>query len=66
MKLIHSGGFTRHERKSWKNIIFHNLIDAFLIIFDIMETQTTELEDPNNGVRGVRVAPLSQNPADVP
>jgi guanine nucleotide-binding protein subunit alpha, other len=66
MKLIHSGGFTRHERKSWKNIIFHNLIDAFLIIFDIMETQTTELEDPNNGVRAVRVLPPCPAAADLP
>jgi hypothetical protein len=51
MRIIHDGGFPDDERMMWKNIIFHNLIDAFLHLFDIMEDQSTELQDPGNIVR---------------
>jgi len=48
MRLLYADGFKRDERKSWKNIIFHNLIDAFLVLFEIATAQRTALEDPGN------------------
>jgi guanine nucleotide-binding protein subunit alpha, other len=51
MRIIHHGGFDERERRSWKNIIFHNLIDAFLEILELMKNQHTLLEDSENVVR---------------
>jgi hypothetical protein len=51
MKIINDGGFGVEERKTWKNIIFNNLVDAFLYLFKLMETQDTELQYTNNSVR---------------
>jgi G-protein alpha subunit len=48
MRIIHQGGFDESERKGWKNVIFHNLTDAFLDIFDILEDQSTELQYQDN------------------
>ena len=48
MRIIHDGGFGDDERRVWKNVIFHNLIDAFVDIFDIMKSQRTELQIPDN------------------
>lgn len=50
MKLIHEGGFPAKERKGWKNIIFHNLVDAFLLIFDILEHLGDHVQDSRSEV----------------
>lgn len=50
MRIIHQNGFDDYERKVWKNVVFRNLTDAFLDIFEIMEEQRTELQYPSNTV----------------
>ena len=51
MKIINHGPFSDSQRKTWKNIIFRNLLDAFLHIFNLMDSQGTELGNPDNIVR---------------
>jgi guanine nucleotide-binding protein subunit alpha, other len=48
MRLIHTGGFTKEERKQWRVVIFHNLTGAFQILFAAMEEQQTDFEDEGN------------------
>lgn len=50
MRLIHSTGFKAHERKGFRNVIFQNIVEAFLMMFDIMDAQKTAFEDPENQV----------------
>lgn len=50
MKLIHKDGFTFDERNYWKNIIFHNLVDAFLLIFDMLQDQGDHVQDSRSEV----------------
>lgn len=49
MRII-NGGFEDGERRAWKNIIFRNLVDAFLHLFKVMDSQDTELQNSNNVV----------------
>ncbi|KAK4994306.1 hypothetical protein LTR66_005627 [Elasticomyces elasticus] len=48
MRLIHTGGFKKDERKQWKVTIFHNLLHAFQVIFSAMEEQDMDFENPEN------------------
>ena len=48
MRLIHAGGFSKSERKTWRSVIFNNLINAFQIILGAMEEQNTHFEDDAN------------------
>ncbi|KAF2670317.1 heterotrimeric G protein alpha subunit subtype 2 [Microthyrium microscopicum] len=48
MRLIHSTGFKTAERKSFRNVIFQNIVEAFLMMFYIMENQKTAFEDEGN------------------
>jgi guanine nucleotide-binding protein subunit alpha, other len=50
MRLIHAGGFSKSERRSWKNVIFHNLVDAFLLVFDILQAYGDHCQDANSEV----------------
>jgi hypothetical protein len=55
MRIIHKQGFHDAERRAWKKIIFQNLEDAFLDIFELMEMlegrQVMEIVDHVNVVR---------------
>ena len=53
MRILHDGGFGDVERRSWKDIIFRNLVDSLLYLLDATESHQTELEDAANIVRGV-------------
>lgn len=48
MRLIHSTGFRTAERIIFRNVIFQNIREAFLMMFDIMEAQKTAFEDETN------------------
>jgi hypothetical protein len=49
MRIIHNDGFDDRERRQWKNTIFHNLVDAFLDIFELIDSQgDSRLEIPEN------------------
>jgi guanine nucleotide-binding protein subunit alpha len=50
MRLIHSNGFRESERKAFRNVIFQNIMEAFLMMFDIMDAQKTAFEDSSNQV----------------
>lgn len=56
MRLIHTGGFNKNERKTWRAVIFNNLVNAFQIILGAMEEQRTEFEDEDNIVSPCPVA----------
>jgi hypothetical protein len=51
MRILHDGGFGEVERRKWKDIIFRNLVDSFLYLLDVTESQQTDLEDAENIVR---------------
>jgi guanine nucleotide-binding protein subunit alpha len=55
MRLIHSTGFKTNERKGFRNVIFQNIIEAFLMMFDIMDAQRTAFEDQQNQVSWVYI-----------
>lgn len=48
MRIINSEGFSRTEREQWRVIIFNNLINAFQIIFGVMQDHDSEYEDEDN------------------
>lgn len=54
MRVIHTGGFSKSERKQWRVVIFSNLVNAFQTILQAMQDQETEFEDEDNIVRGRR------------
>ena len=51
MRLMHSDGFTRAERKQWRVVIFNNLIHAFQVIFAAMQELEQEFTNSANLVR---------------
>ena len=55
MRLIHKGGFRESERKAFRNVIFQNIVEAFLMMFDIMDAQKTAFQDPSNQVRLIQL-----------
>lgn len=50
MKMIYAEGFTAEDRKSWRVVIFTNLVHAFQVILSAMEEQGVTYEDPANNV----------------
>jgi hypothetical protein len=64
MRLIHAGGFSKAEKKSWKNVIFHNLVDAFLLCFEILLAHGDHVQDAksevnnSNGTYGECMEPI--------
>jgi len=61
MRVIHAGGFSRHERKQWRIVIFNNLVHAFQIILGAMQEQDTDFEDEDN----IRWAELLASDPDI-
>ncbi|KAK3056123.1 hypothetical protein LTS18_011693, partial [Coniosporium uncinatum] len=61
MRVIHAGGFSRHERKQWRIVIFNNLVNAFQIVLGAMEEQDTDFEDEDN----IRWAELLASDPDI-
>jgi guanine nucleotide-binding protein subunit alpha, other len=60
MRVIHAGGFSRNERKQWRQVIFHNLVNAFQIILGAMEDTNTAFEDDGNLVSPFSWTPLKK------
>ena len=48
MRLIHTKGFSRDERKQWKVTIFSNLLHAFQVVFGAMEEQEVDFAEQAN------------------
>lgn len=48
MRLIHTKGFSVHERKQWKVTIFQNLLHAFQVVFGAMEEQEVDFAQGTN------------------
>ena len=51
MRIIHSSGFSKTERKQWRVVIFHNLVDAFQILLGAMEDADIDFVIDDNLVR---------------
>lgn len=51
MRLIHTKGFSKEERKQWKVTIFQNLLHAFQVVFGAMEEQEVDFAEESNIVR---------------
>jgi guanine nucleotide-binding protein subunit alpha len=54
MRMIHSKGFKKNERKSFRDLIFQNIREALLMMFDIMDAQGIAFENPQNQVNKIR------------
>lgn len=50
MRIIHSGGFPDDERRQNRAVIYSNLVVAFKVLMDIMQTQKIEFEKESNKV----------------
>lgn len=50
MRIIHSGGFPEDERRQNRAVIYSNLVVAFKVLMDIMQTQKIEFEKESNQV----------------
>ena len=47
MKLIHSSGYTKEERISFREIIFSNTVQSMKVILDAMETMGIPVSSEN-------------------
>jgi guanine nucleotide-binding protein subunit alpha len=45
MRIIHSGGFPNDERLQTRAVIYSNLVVAFKVLLDIMNTQKIDFHD---------------------
>lgn len=50
MRIIHSGGFPEDERRQNRAVIYSNLVVAFKVLMEIMQTQKIEFEKESNKV----------------
>jgi guanine nucleotide-binding protein subunit alpha len=50
MRIIHAGGFPDDERRQNRAVIYSNLVVAFKVLMEIMQTQTIEFEKEGNKV----------------
>lgn len=50
MRIIHSGGFPLDERRQHRAVIYSNLVVAFKVTLDIMETQQIQFERESSKV----------------
>jgi hypothetical protein len=50
MRVIHKNGFDACERRVWKNILFQNLVDAFLLLFELVEAEGGHIESSQGDV----------------
>lgn len=55
MRIIHSGGFPDDERRQNRAVIYSNIIIAFKILLDIMDTEQIpfENEETKVGISGI-------------
>lgn len=44
MRIIHSGGFPEDERRQTRAVIYSNLVVAFKVLLEIMESQEIAFE----------------------
>ena len=51
MRIIHSGGFLDHERRENKAVIYSNMVVAFKVLLDIMNTEDFAFADEKTKVR---------------
>jgi len=51
MRIIHAGGFPEEERRQNRAVIYSNLVVAFRILMEIMETENIEYEHEKTKVR---------------
>lgn len=50
MRIIYSRGFHPHERQWWRRIIFHNIIETFILINEAMTDFNYTFDNPDNEV----------------
>lgn len=50
MRIIHSGGFPDDERRQNRAVIYSNIIIAFKILLDIMDTEQIPFENEETKV----------------
>lgn len=50
MRIIHSGGFPEDERRQNRAVIYSNLVVAFKVLIEIMQTQKIEFEKESSQV----------------
>lgn len=48
MRIIHSRGFPEEERHQTRAIIYSNIVIAFKVLLEIMNTEGIEFEDEAN------------------
>lgn len=58
MRLIHTGGFNRSERKQWRVVIFSNIVNAFQVIVGAMQEQDGAFDNEQNAVSATADLPL--------
>jgi G-protein alpha subunit len=44
MRIIHSGGFPSDERRQTRGVIYSNIVIAFRVLLEIMETQNINID----------------------
>jgi guanine nucleotide-binding protein subunit alpha len=54
MRIIHSGGFPDDERRQNRAVIYSNIIIAFKILLDIMDTEQIPFENEKTKVRNIQ------------
>jgi guanine nucleotide-binding protein subunit alpha len=51
MRIIHAGGFPDDERRQNRAVIYSNMVVAFKILLEIMETENIEYQYEKTKVR---------------
>jgi hypothetical protein len=51
MRIIHSGGFPMDERRQTRAVIYNNIVVAFKVLLEIMESQAIAFENESSKVR---------------
>jgi len=46
--MIYAQGFAKHEKEEWRGVVFSNMLSAFKIILEAMESMEIEFDDPKN------------------
>lgn len=64
MRIIHKGGFPEDERYQTRAVIYSNLVVAFKVLLDIMNTENIEYEHENTRVTPPELGPTFGLPGD--
>jgi guanine nucleotide-binding protein subunit alpha len=51
MRIIHSGGFPEEERHQTRAVIYSNIVIAFKVLLDIMNSEGIDFENETTKVR---------------